>query len=175
MSDPSYSKTRIFLHWLSAIVILWASFTGFLASCYAPSSPIRTFFDVINPQITTLFIPFFAWRLGLYVRSTPFASFHTLSGQERLATLTHLGLYMLITAVLLTGVLMMPTRWTLLGILPMPVLGMLHNDLFLIHKFVCIGLAVGICLHLLAVLYHLQRGHKILRRMRFSQAGTLNR
>lgn len=169
-----YTKAQICLHWLSAVVILWASFTGFLASCFAPDSLVRSFFDIINPQITTLFIPFFGWRLGLYLRSAPFTAWADLKLQARIAALTHLVLYLLITLTLLTGILMMPSHWALLGLIPMPVLGMFQNHLFWLHRLICMALASCICLHILAVLYHLHQGHNILQRMNFSQAGASN-
>lgn len=151
----SYSPPRVFLHWLSALVILWASVTGFLASGCSEQSAFRQFFDAFNPQLTTLFIPFFMWRTLLYLRTAPWRGRAGDSMQKHLARLVHGLLYGLITIILLSGVLMMPHHWAVLGVLPMPALGFLNGPLFLLHKYCCVALVGLIALHLVAVIYNL--------------------
>lgn len=154
----TYSPVRVFLHWLSAVVILWASVTGFVASCCAAHSAFRQFFDVFNPQLTTLLIPFFAWRVLLYLRTIPWRGWGGESLQSRLARLVHGLIYGLVTIILVSGVLMMPHPWRVLGVLPMPVLGRWNGALFLLHKGCCMVLVGLIALHLAAVIHHLGRG-----------------
>lgn len=161
----NYTRTRILLHWLSAIIILWTSITGFLSSRFSPHSPLREFFDTINPQITTLFIPFFIWRAVLYLRALPWSGWSHLHFQERVAQFTHGVLYLLISFVLATGVVMMSKPWSLLGLFPMPIAGIESHFFFFLHKLLCISLAAVIALHLSAVMYHICKGHNILRNM----------
>ncbi len=164
-TQPAYSRARIFLHWLSAAIILWATVTGFTASCFSKQSALRMAVDLINPQLTTLFVPFFLWRAALYCKHRPWAEWARASMQERLALLVHGLLYTAIATVLATGVLMMPMPWKLLGLLPMPVLGHGQQPLFLLHKGACTALAALVILHLSAVMWHLRQGHPVLRRM----------
>lgn len=172
--ESSYTKPRVFLHWLSAIVIFWASFTGCLAAYLPPKTPVRAFFDLVNPQITTLFIPFFIWRLGFYLRARPWASWPSSNSQERLALLVHATLYIIITVVLATGLLMMPKPWRLLGVFPLPALGVFYNYLFFLHKLSCVALVGLVALHLAAVCFHLYQGHNILKKMRLRRGLSSN-
>lgn len=168
-SQP-YSRARILLHWLSAGVILWASVSGFIVVQLAQQNPLRQVIDILNPQIATLFIPFFLWRLALYLRAAPWAK-PTASLQARAATLVHMALYASITLVLASGLFMMPAPWHLLGLVPMPQLT--HGEAALAavhgwHHAACVGLAGLISVHLLAVALHQLNGTRVLRRMRWA-------
>ncbi|MBB5372097.1 cytochrome b/b6 domain-containing protein [Acidocella aromatica] len=165
-----YSRTRIMLHWLSAGVILWASLTGFIVAQLPRGNPVRQVIDILNPQITTLFIPFFLWRLALYLRAAPWwRSGATL--QQRAATSAHMALYASISAVLVSGLFMMSAPWHLLGLIPMPQLT--HGVAALqtahdCHHAACMALAWLISAHLAAVALHQLGGQPILRRMRWA-------
>lgn len=172
--ESHYTKLRIFLHWLSALVILWASATGFWASFLSHHSPIRHFINFINPQITTAFMPFFGWRVVLYAESRPWAVWPSASPQERLALFVHGCLYTTIMVVLVTGLLMMPSPWKLFGILPIPVLGILQDQLFLVHRISCMVLVGLIAMHLTAVFYHLCNNTPILQKMSLRAPARLN-
>ncbi len=171
MPDPRpYSRTRIMLHWLSAGVILWASITGFIVVQLPQGNPVRQAIDMLNPQITTLFIPFFAWRLALYLRAAPWRR-PGATLQQRAAGAVHMALYASITAVLVSGLFMMPAPWRLAGLIPMPQLT--HGDAALqaahgYHHAACMALAGLITVHLAAVALHQLGGRPILRRMRWA-------
>lgn len=150
----------MFLHWLSAAVILWASFTGFIGATLPQSSAARHFFGIVNPQIATLFIPFFVWRLALYLYAAPWTEWRSANTQEQLALLVHGLLYATITLVLASGLLMMPTPWRLLGFIPMPVLGAGHTALMKLHNASCMGLSGLVLLHLAAVFYHVHKKYR---------------
>ncbi|WP_427977092.1 cytochrome b [Acidocella sp.] len=165
MAAPGYSRARILLHWLSAAVISWATITGFAASLCPRQTLFRMAIDLVNPQLTTLFIPFFLWRTGLYLRARPWSRWAGAGPRERVAMLVHGLLYGAVLVVLASGVLMMPRPWALLGLLPMPVLGAGQAGLFLLHRGACMALAGLIALHLGAVVMHLGLGHPVLRRM----------
>lgn len=171
MPEPSpYSRTRILLHWLSAGVILWASVTGFIVVQLPQESPVRQVIDILNPQITTLFIPFFLWRLALYLHAAPWAK-PAASLQARAATLVHMALYGSITLVLASGLFMMPAPWHLLGLVPMPQLTHGAAALAAVHGWhhaSCMMLSGLISVHLLAVAKHQLSGIAVLRRMRWA-------
>ncbi|WP_460046047.1 cytochrome b [Pseudomonas sp. S2_H01] len=161
----AYSKPRIVLHWLSAAVILWATFSGFGVVLLDQNHPFRQWVESFNPQLTSLFIPFFAWRLWLALRAEPRAS---RKPQERLAHTVHMGIYAAVSGVLITGVLMMTHPVTLLALITLPQL--IHSNIALLqlhelHHVLCAILAGLVTLHLAAVVMHHMRGKSVLGRM----------
>lgn len=170
-----YSRLRVVLHWISALVIIWATCSGFFAVAHAPSSPVRQFIDAINPQLTTLFIPLFALRLGLYVQGQPWRAWGDRLAAEQAAAFGHGLLYLCITLVLVSGLFIMPHQWMLLGILPIP--AFIHNQhdlarLGAAHGCLCAFLALLIMGHVSAVLWHQLSGHPVLSRMMFQHRGV---
>jgi cytochrome b561 len=162
----AYSKPRIVLHWLSAAVILWATFSGFGVALLDSSDPFRQWVESFNPQLTSLFIPFFGWRLWLAVKSAP--SHLRSTPQERLANVAHKAIYAAASGVLITGVLMMSHPVTLLALVPLPQL--IHSKMALLqlhelHHVLCAILAGLVALHLAAVVLHSLRGKSVLGRM----------
>ena len=161
-----YSSVRVFLHWLSALIIIWATVSGFGVALLPKCDAVRQWVEALNPQVSTLFIPFFAWRFWLHLKA-PAASGKT--AQATLARMTHSALYLLIAGVLITGVLMMTQPVILLTLIPMPQL--IHStpalaELHSVHHLLCALLAVLVSLHLLAVIKHQLTGHSVLYRMR---------
>jgi cytochrome b561 len=157
------------LHWLSAAIILWASFSGFIIVWLPTANPLRLAVDALNPQLTTLFMPFFLWRAALYAQAAPWRGWPGAGTQARLAMLVHMALYASITLVLVTGFLMMPKPWQLLGVLPMP--RPVRGEAALLavhiwHRYACMGLSGLIGVHLLAVARHQLRGTPVLNRMK---------
>ena len=162
----TYSKTRIFLHWLSAAIILWATFSGFGVAMLDTQDPLRQWVESVNPQLTSLFIPFFAWRLWLALKSRPRLLDRT--AQERLASAAHKAIYAAVTGVLITGVLMMSHPVMLMALVPLPQL--IHSKVALLqlhelHHMLCALLAGLVALHLAAVVMHQVRGKSVLGRM----------
>ncbi|WP_256346590.1 cytochrome b/b6 domain-containing protein [Pseudomonas gingeri] len=163
-----YTTTRIYLHWISALVILWATLSGFGVTLLPANHPVRQWVESFNPQITSLFIPFFAWRLWLYLSTSSEQSTDTRDLQKSIAKLTHTLIYLCVSGVLLTGVVMMNHPVLLLGIMPLPQL--LHSlpalaEVHQLHHLLCTLLAVLVALHLAAVVRHQLRGSSVLRRM----------
>lgn len=172
-----YSRLRIILHWISAAVIIWLTCTGFFAVAHAPDSPVRQMIDAFNPQLATLFIPFFTVRLGLYLQSQSWRVWKSKTRSESAAALGHFLLYLLITLVLITGLVIMPQKWMLFGILPMPAI--IHNQddlawLGAAHGGLCTFLALLVMGHIGAVFWHQIKGHPVLNHMMFRRrAATL--
>jgi len=163
-----YSSVRVFLHWLSALIIIWATVSGFGVALLPKGDALRQWVEALNPQVSTLFIPFFAWRFWLHLKA-PKPATATQSAEATLARLTHSALYLLIAGVLITGVLMMTHPVILLTLIPMPQL--IHSTLALgqlqsVHHILCALIAVLVILHLLAVIKHQVTGRSVLYRMR---------
>ncbi|WP_341522233.1 cytochrome b/b6 domain-containing protein [Pseudomonas sp. G.S.17] len=163
-----YSSVRVFLHWLSALIIIWATVSGFGVALLPKGDALRQWVEALNPQVSTLFIPFFAWRFWLHLKA-PKPATTAKSTQATLARVTHSVLYLLIAGVLITGVLMMTHPVILLTLIPMPQL--IHStpalaELRSVHHLLCALLAVLVILHLLAVIKHQVTGRSVLYRMR---------
>jgi len=163
-----YTDARIFLHWISALVILWATLSGFGVTLLPVNHPVRQWVESLNPQLTSLFIPLFAWRLWLYLTTSSESAAGTRGLQKSIARLAHTLIYLSVSGVLLTGVMMMNHPVLLLGIMPLPQL--LHSlpalaEVQQLHHLLCTLLAALVALHLAAVLQHQLRGRSVLRRM----------
>lgn len=162
----AYTKPRIFLHWLSAAIILWATFSGFGVALLNTQDPFRQWVESFNPQITSLFIPFFAWRLWLAIKADH--PYTRTSAHERLVSLAHMAIYAAVSGVLITGVLMMSHPVTLMAVVTLPQL--IHSKIALLelhelHHVLCAILAGLVALHLTAVVLHQVRGKSVLGRM----------
>lgn len=161
----AYSKTQIFLHWLSAVIILWATCSGFYVALADVPGSIKHAVSFFNVSITTLLIPFFAVRMYLAfskVRGVP------RQGGELAAFVAHKAIYLATTTVLVTGVLMMDRDINVFHVfsIPQPI-----TDAGLIarfntaHKYACIALGGLLVLHVAAVIKHHLCGNPVLRRM----------
>lgn len=168
MSLPKFSPTARFLHWLSAAIILWATVSGLFIALADVSEQVKHAIGVFNVSVTTLFIPFFLWRL-IYRFRHPVPEYIKLSLQQsRKAKIAHWAMYMLVFVVLLSGVLMMDAPFVLLGLVELPqlVTSAFWLQFFIdAHTFSTRLLAVLVVLHLFAVVVHEWRGMQVFRRM----------
>lgn len=170
-----YSRSRITLHWLSAGVIIWTTCSGFFAVTQPLNSPARSIINAFNPQLATLFIPFFAIRLALYLQNKPWRTWRLKVTADSAAAIGHGLLYLFITLVLITGLLIMPRPWKLLDLLPMPVLVQNRYHLAWLgaaHGGLCAFLALLVAGHIGAVIWHQISGHPVFNRMMFQRATT---
>ncbi|PVZ19837.1 MULTISPECIES: cytochrome b [unclassified Pseudomonas] len=159
---PRYSPLRRALHWLSALMILWATLSGFGALALAADAPLRLWVEQFNPQVTSVFIPFFAWRCVLRWKAA------ATDDSERVAHVVHLALYGVTGAVLITGVLMMSHPVRMFSLFTLPEL--IHDSAWLArlhqwHHAACMALAALVSLHVLAVAWHHLNGRRVLARM----------
>lgn len=163
-----YDITARFLHWLSALIILWAIFSGFFIGFSNVDEVIKRQVADLNISITLVFIPFFIWRVFHRIsHHNPSSNF--LSGYEaNIAKSVHVLLYILIAIVLFSGILMIDREIIIFDIFKIP---QTVNDLNALSKFGYLHsystkfLALLIVLHVLAVAKHEFRGKPILKRM----------
>lgn len=165
-----YTCQQVFLHWLSAVVIIWAILSGFYVALFKVSPQIKSVIGFVNVSTTTLFIPFFLLRIYYFFRyGKPVVNKpKTLSAY--LANFIHFLLYMNIATVLVTGVLMMDRDINVFNwfLIPQPVHQAALTTLFhQYHAFSCTMLALLVLLHVSAVFKHHLSGNKILSRMQF--------
>ncbi|TWC10541.1 cytochrome b561 [Pseudomonas sp. SJZ101] len=140
--------------------------SGFYVAYSPVSTSTKQWVGSLNVSLTTLFIPLFAWRLfsELDIRGKVF-SFKTC-----LAQAVHAIIYLTISLVLVTGILMMTTSIKMFGLLqiPQPLEDLRLTELaFKIHILSCMALAMLVALHICAVVWHESSGRGVLRRMSF--------
>ena len=166
---PKYDRVSRALHWLSAFVIIWAAFSGIYIASMSVNEHWRQVIGEFNVSLTTVFIPFFIWRVTniLCKKAPPYGSMLS-DNQVLVAKIAHLFMYVLITIVLVTGVLMMPHEFSVFGVFKVPQL--IHNEIALdkfkhVHFISSQMLAAAVLLHVLAVAKHEFNGNSVLRRM----------
>lgn len=166
--NTKYSRMRIYLHWLSAIVIIWATFSGFYIFLGKPSADTKALISFINVSLTTCFIPFFILRVFYSLKhpSPPVAAAQQKT--HKMAKRVHIVLYANISAVLITGVLMMDRAINVFNLFSIPapfsnpaITHFFHS----VHIFSCTTLALLVVMHILAVVKHQFSGHGIMHRM----------
>lgn len=163
-----YSWQQVILHWVSALVIIWATISGFYVGLFNVSPELKTLTGFINVSLTTLLIPVFIIRLYFYFVSEKPEEINTTGITRFIAHAVHFILYLNITIVLVTGVLMMERDINVfdLFIIPQPIHDLAVTKLFnTIHIFSCATLAALVLLHIAAVIKHELSGNKVLRRM----------
>jgi cytochrome b561 len=142
--------------------------SGMYVAAVEVAPPVKEAITSFNVSLTTVFIPFFAWRVW-HALATPRPP-HTQIGRlnQRIAAMAHLSLYVLVVVVQVSGVLMMDREYSLFGLFMMPKLmpdAAINEHFAYIHKMACRLLAGLVLVHVLAVVHHGMRGRDILSRM----------
>ena len=162
-----YSHAARILHWLSAVVILWATVSGIYAAVTAENE-VAMLISALNVSLTTLLIPVFSVRIAYRVfgrRPAPLA----ISPRAALAArVGHALLYILTTVVLASGVMLMESDIHVFDWLtiPRPIESTAVNSLSAkVHRVSSGLLALMIAGHIAAVVRHERRGTLVLYRM----------
>ncbi|WP_367316863.1 cytochrome b/b6 domain-containing protein [Pseudomonas sp. C32] len=165
-----YSTLRVWLHWFSAAVILWTLLSGFFVASVDVSAPIKQSVASFNVSLTTVFIPFFVWRLFLFFSHVRCLDWKSILLVDALAPLVHVLIYLIVAIVLVTGVLMMDRPIDVFGVVEFaqPLRDPhLIARYFTVHIWACVVLSLLIALHVGAVIFHEACNHRVLRRMSF--------
>lgn len=172
VSVKRYTKAQVVLHWLSAVVILWALVSGFYISLLEVSAKIKSWVGSFNVSLTTLYVPFFVWRVILYVRRLGSGCFVFSNRMDYIVFAVHFVMYFLIFIVLLSGVLMMTRPISVFGLLNLaPLLsdGAVRDGFLIAHVGTCIALGLMVVVHIAAVVRHECAGRRVLKRMTFQK------
>ena len=167
------SKTRYpflmrFLHWLSAVVILWATGSGFYILFARPSESVVNIIADFNVALTLLFVPVFAMRVILRCLWLKPVNNQLLKHQQKLADIGHGCLYVTVSVVLISGVLMMERDMTVFGWFEVGAIltnGHLTEVFSKIHRVANVALFILLFVHILAVIKHELSGIPMLRKM----------
>jgi len=174
MTVSGYSRQRVLLHWLSAAVILWTLLSGFFVAGFGGSAHIKELIAFFNVSLTTVFIPFYVWRLFLFFTHTRFSGMRSMSLVEVLALFAHTLIYLSIGTVLVTGVLMMDRPIDVFGVIEVvqPLSDPRLIALFVtVHTWACVVLTLLLAAHIGAVIVHEACRHRVLRRMSLRRCG----
>jgi cytochrome b561 len=160
-----YSKIQIILHWFSAVIILWATISGFYVAFIDTPASVKATIGFFNVSITAVLIPFFIVRVYL-AQTLSMKKPETFA--QWVALIVHKIIYIVTIIVLVTGVLMMDRDINVFDVLliPQPIRDPYWTSLFFdIHRCACMALAALLFLHLAAVVKHHLSGNPVLKRM----------
>lgn len=169
MTNETYSKPRRALHWCFAVIIIWATVSGFINAFTDLPVAVQDAIAFVNVSLTTLLIPLFGLRLFYALaHPAPHDPLHESGAAHLLAQAGHLALYVNIGMVLLTGVLMMerPISVFDLVVFPQPLDEPVLTRFFnIVHFYSCVALALLVAGHVMAVVIHQLSGRDVLKRM----------
>jgi cytochrome b561 len=174
MTVSGYSCQRVWLHWMSAVVIVWTLVSGFYVAGMDVSAQTAEKVAFINVSLTTVFIPFFFWRLCMFAAHSRDQHASPMMFGEKLAFFAHSLIYLTVSVVLLTGVLMMNRPIDVFAIfqIAQPLSDpALIAQFVTVHVWACVILSGLIALHIGAVIVHEARGQRILLRMSLRRCG----
>lgn len=163
-----YSLPQIFLHWVSALVILWTLVSGFYVAMASVAPETKTLVGFINVSLTALLIPVFVLRVYFFFAHKVSHRDTTIGWAVYAAALVHVALYVLTGVVLATGVLMMERDIDIFGWVSFaqPLSDPYWTQWFEgIHIFACLVLGALVAVHIAAVIKHEFSGARVLRRM----------
>lgn len=170
MKTSRYSTTQKWLHWVSAIVILWSLLSGFYVAVFTVPESVKAWVGFFNVSLTALYIPVFVLRI--YCSFTHgLDAFVKRSPQEWLALLVHKAMYGVLGVVLVTGVLMMDRSINIFNLVFIPPF---DNDpaeiaaFTRVHVLSCVVLLLVLMAHIGAVVLHELRGNRVMARMSFA-------
>ncbi|WP_019101075.1 cytochrome b [Chromobacterium haemolyticum] len=167
-STQTYPPLAAWLHWICAVVILWAMISGFALASGALPPAVSAAIPPFNVALTTLLMPVFLLRIAYRAsfRIPPPADIPP--AKHRLARRAHALLYLLSSLSLASGWLMMERPVDLFGLLTLqPSLepGAATRALAKLHFASNVLLALLLSAHIGAVIQHQRRGRRLLRRM----------
>ncbi|MFB2824640.1 cytochrome b [Aeromonas veronii] len=170
MTEKYYDRVSRALHWVMAIVIIYATVAGYVMHIVIGSKPdIFYYLSVINMSMATVITPLFLLRWFWRYLRDPMPMVSNTTGQYKLASLMHSLLYLLMFIVLLSGFLMLKSSYSFFGVYQIPNVvnsSEVNDFFFLVHRAGCMVLAALITLHITAALHHhLVVGNRTLYRM----------
>lgn len=168
MQQHTYCWQQILLHWVSAVVIVWALVSGFYVSGFTVESATAQWVAFVNVGLTTLFIAVFLLRWLLrYLKPRPCA-LNENPVARRIAGIVHEGIYWLTALVLASGVLMMDREIDVFGwfaIAPWLTDPFWLSAWVTLHIASNVALGLAVALHVGAVAIHEFAGRRVLGRM----------
>ncbi|WEM44652.1 cytochrome b/b6 domain-containing protein (plasmid) [Photobacterium sp. DA100] len=160
MEIINYDKVTRYLHWIMAVIIIYATAAGYVMHLVIDSHPpVFNFLSVMNMSLATVgsgvFVVRWAWK---YFRPTrAFSNDKLPHWQLSAAHMIHGIIYQLMFVVFISGFLMLETSYPLFWLVEIPNLinsREINSFFFMVHRYACASLAVVIALHACAALKH---------------------
>ena len=151
------------LHWLVAIVIIYAMCMGYILHALEGTVYFQ-FFSVLNMTLGTLATPImlvrFIWRF--FRPSVPYPA-EIGRMKKSFLIFAHEVFYLTIFVTLVSGFLMLEKGYNLFGLwpIPQPIENLeVNRFFFIVHRYACITLGVILVGHVAAVIHYYLAGKK---------------
>jgi cytochrome b561 len=158
-----YDGLSRLLHWVVAIIIIYAMCMGYLLHALEGTAYFQ-FFSVLNMTLGTLATPVmiirFTWRF--FRPSVPYPADVSVL-KKKFMIFAHELFYLVIFITLISGFLMLQKGYNLFGLFPIPrpVDTLAVNEFFfMLHRYACITLGIFFLGHVFAVAKHYLAGKK---------------
>ncbi|WP_261435555.1 cytochrome b [Serratia ficaria] len=154
---PRYDAFSRLLHWVVAVVIIYAMCMGYVLHALEGTEYFQ-FFSVLNMSLGTVATPImlirFVWRF--FRPSVPYP--RGIEGVKKsVVVLAHEVFYLAIFVTLISGFLMLKQGYNLFGLYPIPqpfTNPEINRFFFQVHRYACISVGVLLALHVLAICKH---------------------
>jgi len=172
-SMPRYPWIWRLLHWTSAVVILWAIFSGFYLAFFNSSDDIKHTMADFNIAVTMVFIPVFMLRMWVAKHYQKPYTPQLTEQQSNAANQAHKFIYWVVCLELASGILMMDRQinifeWVSFSapLLNVEFFSIAATDIFfMVHRVCSFLLTFLIVLHVGAVIKHHRNGIPLLKKM----------
>lgn len=156
MTRTHYDLLSRVLHWLMAIVIIYATIAGYVMHLVIDNHPaIFHILSVVNMSLATVAAPIFIVRwLWKHFRETPTAP---PVAHHKIAHMVHSLLYFFMFSVFASGFLMLKESYTWFWLFQVsnPITSPdINAFFFLVHRVSCMTLGALVLLHATAALHH---------------------
>lgn len=171
-----YSLAARVLHWVSAAVIIWATLSGLYMAAFAGPA-VKQLISYINISVTSLLAPIFAARIVYAAFGKKPGPLDVPVRERQAARIGHILLYVVTSAVLASGILMMDKDIQVFDWLTIP--QPLHDPQVTavfaqIHRVTSSLLGIMIAGHVAAVVRHHRLGRPLLNRMTWAGQPCVN-
>lgn len=170
MQKINYTPLQKTLHGISALMILWLLASGFYAGVLTDEEPLKHFISALNVSLSLLLIPVFLLRIYVSFGRGYAAVKDDKSLGHWIAFVIHTLMYVVVTWVLVSGILMMDRPIEFFGFfaIPQPLSDPKSIAFyFRAHIAACLLLALLVALHIAAVIKHQLAGQPVIQRMAF--------
>ncbi|MCG7497409.1 cytochrome b/b6 domain-containing protein [Vibrio sp. Of7-15] len=154
-----YDKLTRLLHWIMAVIIIYATLAGYIMHLVIESHPhLFDFLSVLNMSLATVgFFLFFIRIIWKFNRPDIHKPTPESTIQKVASKIVHVFLYAFMAIVFISGFLMLKNDYMLFWLIsiPNPISDPEINDMFfIVHRVSCAGLTLLVLLHACAALHH---------------------
>ncbi|WP_102857656.1 cytochrome b [Vibrio sagamiensis] len=170
MPVQSYDKFSKWMHWVMAIIIIYATVAGYAMLFVMDQPMLFHTLSIINMSVATVaaVLLLFRWVWSFF-RVEPELPDTIPTVQKKLAKLAHSVIYLIMMVVFVSGFLMLTHSYELFWLIsiPNPISNPdINQFFFMVHRIACALLASLVFLHILAALkHHFVNKNNVLRSM----------